>query len=270
MNRLAFILSVLLCLGTPALAGPVQTHPQCLTQAYPDFWAPWRNDVDFTNTLTTLRGEIWLFDENKRHLPRTELLNQADLMAQMAQPYLAGLPATPPGPLQDPGRMRSEALFKALYGHNALEVQSHLVSVPWAPNGRSLLFHRLHGAAPALQRVGQALAENPTLAAYVRKPMGSFHWRPIAGTHRMSVHSFGAAVDFALPHRLGHYWSWRGCKEDGPCPYPETVLRDPLLQQVVAAFEKEGFIWGGKWAHFDTVHFEYRPELVGPSCKNVK
>jgi hypothetical protein len=21
-------------------------------------------------------------------------------------------------------------------------------------------------------------------------------------------------------------------------------------------------IWGGKWGHFDTMHFEYRPELL--------
>ncbi|MEJ2663631.1 MAG: M15 family metallopeptidase, partial [Spirochaetia bacterium] len=27
-------------------------------------------------------------------------------------------------------------------------------------------------------------------------------------------------------------------------------------------FEKYGFIWGGKWYHYDTMHFEYRPELL--------
>ncbi|WP_265937085.1 M15 family metallopeptidase [Aliarcobacter butzleri] len=27
-------------------------------------------------------------------------------------------------------------------------------------------------------------------------------------------------------------------------------------------FEKYGFIWGGRWYHFDTMHFEYRPELL--------
>jgi hypothetical protein len=31
----------------------------------------------------------------------------------------------------------------------------------------------------------------------------------------------------------------------------------------VAVFEREGFIWGGKWYHFDPIHFEYRPELTG-------
>ena len=34
----------------------------------------------------------------------------------------------------------------------------------------------------------------------------------------------------------------------------------------VDAFEAEGFIWGGRWYHFDTMHFEYRPELLDGSC----
>ncbi|MCL2443985.1 MAG: M15 family metallopeptidase [Treponema sp.] len=27
-------------------------------------------------------------------------------------------------------------------------------------------------------------------------------------------------------------------------------------------FESQGFIWGGKWQLFDTMHFEYRPEIL--------
>ena len=26
--------------------------------------------------------------------------------------------------------------------------------------------------------------------------------------------------------------------------------------------ERHGFIWGGKWYHYDTLHFEYRPGLL--------
>ena len=32
----------------------------------------------------------------------------------------------------------------------------------------------------------------------------------------------------------------------------------------MAAFENEGFIWGGKWHEYDLMHFEYRPEII---CK---
>jgi len=31
---------------------------------------------------------------------------------------------------------------------------------------------------------------------------------------------------------------------------------------VVRVFEAHGFVWGGKWRFFDTIHFEYRPELL--------
>jgi hypothetical protein len=30
---------------------------------------------------------------------------------------------------------------------------------------------------------------------------------------------------------------------------------------VIRAFENEGFTWGGKWALYDNMHFEFRPEL---------
>jgi D-alanyl-D-alanine carboxypeptidase len=38
--------------------------------------------------------------------------------------------------------------------------------------------------------------------------------------------------------------------------------RNRLPFDIVQIFEKHGFIWGGKWGHFDTMHFEYRPELL--------
>ena len=31
--------------------------------------------------------------------------------------------------------------------------------------------------------------------------------------------------------------------------------------ELVNIFEKNGFIWGGRWYHYDTMHFEYRPEM---------
>nr|WP_287226451.1 M15 family metallopeptidase [Mesorhizobium sp.] len=31
---------------------------------------------------------------------------------------------------------------------------------------------------------------------------------------------------------------------------------------IVEVFEKNGFIWGGRWYYYDTTHFEYRSELL--------
>ena len=43
----------------------------------------------------------------------------------------------------------------------------------------------------------------------------------------------------------------------GAIPYKN---RFPL--GLAGLFERYGFIWGGRWYHYDTMHFEYRPELL--------
>ena len=42
------------------------------------------------------------------------------------------------------------------------------------------------------------------------------------------------------------------------------ILRVPETapEAVVKAFERRGFVWGGKWFFWDLVHFEYRPEIL--------
>jgi hypothetical protein len=76
------------------------------------------------------------------------------------------------------------------------------------------------------------------------------------------MHSFGIAIDFQLPPPLFDYWRWETKGKGDLCPYPEKVLQDEGLGQIVRIFEENGFIWGGKWRHYDTMHFEYRPELT--------
>jgi len=67
-----------------------------------------------------------------------------------------------------------------------------------------------------------------------------------------------------LPYSLRQpyiYWRWAyesGIKEWWDVP-PEERYHVP--DPVVEAFEKRGFIWGGKWVAFDPMHFEYRPEV---------
>ena len=73
----------------------------------------------------------------------------------------------------------------------------------------------------------------------------------------MSSHSHGIAIDIGLKH--AHYWRWFGKPEGGVIKYKNRI---PF--EIVRIFEKHGFIWGGKWYHDDTMHFEYRPELVMP------
>jgi hypothetical protein len=52
--------------------------------------------------------------------------------------------------------------------------------------------------------------------------------------------------------------------EDSPV---QIVYKNRIPLELVAIFEKHGFIWGGKWYHYDTMHFEYRPELLVSPAK---
>ncbi len=105
------------------------------------------------------------------------------------------------------------------------------------------------------------------------KSIGSveaFNWRKIAGTDRMSNHSFGIAIDI-LPKKYRKkilYWAWESDKNEKWMLLPQSSLWTPP-DQVVKIFLEEGFAWGGHWDRYDTMHFEYRPELIA-LYKNIK
>lgn len=47
-------------------------------------------------------------------------------------------------------------------------------------------------------------------------------------------------------------------QEKIPTPPAESA---PAAEAEVK-IERHGFIWGGRWYHYDTMHFEYRPEMI--------
>lgn len=160
-------------------------------------------------------------------------------------------------PERDPGRVRIEPLFRATYGADARAVSGALVPVKIA--GRTVSFHRR--AAPALERVAARiealLAARPALARFFASPGGTYVSRTIAGTDRTSAHAWGIAID--IDPAQADYW------RNGP-----TTWRNRVPQEIVDAFEAEGFVWGGRWFHYDTMHFEYRPELFAPGSPNSR
>jgi hypothetical protein len=90
---------------------------------------------------------------------------------------------------------------------------------------------------------------------YLYPPAGTYSCREVADTGQTSMHGWGAAID--INTHFSDYWLWRGGGGDPP-PYVNRIPSD-----IVTVFERHGFIWGGRWAHYDTMHFEYRPELLG-------
>ena len=77
---------------------------------------------------------------------------------------------------------------------------------------------------------------------------GTFSWRKIAKSDELSSHSWGISRDINVQN--SSYWQW------------SKEYKNTLPQEIIDVFERNGFIWGGRWEHFDTMHFEYRPEFM--------
>lgn len=157
----------------------------------------------------------------------------------------------------DPGRVRNEGFFRKMYGSTEEDVKRRLAPVTWIPSGKgpTLMVTTVNDVNKALQAVSDELDRLPQLWPYLLKPGGTFIWRFIAGTDRLSVHSFGAAVDINVAR--SDYWYNIVQDEVAPVAY-----KNRIPARIVEVFERHGFIWGGWWYHFDTMHFEYRPELI--------
>ena len=181
-----------------------------------------------------------------------ELLEHADIEDMFAQKYPAFAPITPPALNEDPGRFRNDAFLKKLYGESKKEIEKNLTEVVWLPShgGKKLKFNQNEKASVQLQKVSDELDRLPEkYMKYLTNPAGTYYYRPIAGTNRLSAHSYGIAID--LETHYSRYWRWD----------KTYTFHNEFPKEIIDIFEKHGFVWGGRWYHYDTMHFEYRPEL---------
>jgi hypothetical protein len=247
LRPLIFLVSIVL-LAWPANA---QTPGERLLAAYPDHVAA----VD-GNDLVWKDGTRMRIDDGRGPKPFEDWLAVPDLKDMFAVAYPAGDPPGPPAENSDPGRARNHAFFAKMYGDcTKSRLTGNLAEVIWLPKkgGQKLLVTKTNGVADKVNAISQALDELPdAFAAYLKPSEGTYECRPIAGTAQMSAHGYGIAIDIATKH--AHYWRWA---KGGPAAYQNKI---PM--QIVKIFEAHGFIWGGKWWHYDTMHFEYRPELL--------
>ncbi len=186
---------------------------------------------------------------------RSEADRQAhpDIDGMFVDPYPAGAPLQP-APISDPGRVRYEPFFDAIYGDCRVGAV-RLRDVTWMPGrgGGVVRVTTSNHVAEKLEAVIRDLAQlPPAMTRYLVPSAGGYSCRAIAGTNQRSMHGYGIAVDLASAQ--ADYWRWSGGER--------ARYRNRLPAEIVAAFERHGFIWGGRWRHFDTMHFEYRPELI--------
>lgn len=189
-----------------------------------------------------------------------------DLKDMFRFPYPANAPLDAPQTGTDPGRARNAAFFNAVYGDCTKgEVERNLVSIPWpspadASKPTTLKVTKLNGVSDRLRAVSQEVSALPlALRPQLTPPAGGYVCRTIVGTTSPSAHGWGIAID--INTSVSDYWRWNPTKGSNAIP----PYRNRIAPKIVAIFEKHGFIWGGRWSHFDTMHFEYRPELLPPA-----
>lgn len=214
------------------------------------------------NSIIWLDGTIMPYDDGVPNKSFRELLNQPDLQDQLENMiYVKGEQANSPSRNDDPGRIRYEPFFLKMYGASKEAVQKNLVQIDWLPNsvGAKIWVTTINEVDKKIAALSAELEKHPHLHKYLTKPGGTFNWRKIAGTERMSMHSFGMTIDINVGY--SDYWRWH--IKDGDVEGTKTIAyRNRIPLELVKLFEEYGFIWGGKWYHYDTMHFEYRPELL--------
>lgn len=239
-----------------AVVGPCAADPALdrLLAAYPDALA--RIDG---NALVWHDGTRMTINDGLASKSPAAKLATPDIKDMLEPAYPTGALANPPAADFDPGRARNAAFFTKLYGdcRNG-EVIANLVDVAWLPsrNPRPIKFNIRQKASARLAAVSARLDLLPAaFNVYLMPVAGTYNCRNIAGTDQISAHSFGIAIDIAVSR--AHYWRWQR-----PSVGDTRVYHNNIPPEIIAAFEAEGFIWGGRWSHFDTMHFEYRPELL--------
>lgn len=228
------------------LPSDMKAASQALVAAYPDFIERIADNRVIFNDGTSLT-----YDDGRMKDFGT-LLDDGDIEDMFFVPYDPS--GNRPEYLHDAGRSRNEALFKKMYGNSAAAVRRNLVKVAWF--GKTVDFTAINGAADSLRKVAAELEHYPQLKKYLASS-GTFYWRPVRGAKRLSAHSYGIAFDIAVPY--SDYWLWKN-KNAGETDRIEYTNRFP--RQIVEIFRRHGFIWGGAWYHFDTMHFEFRPEIL--------
>jgi len=152
-----------------------------------------------------------------------------------------------------------------LFGRTEPQIREHCRSLSFL--GRTLFVNDF--CRESLQEVERevraAARTDAAVAAWVSglKVAYSFQDKEIVGSASRSYHAWGLAVDL-IPEGYGRrqvYWKWSRVFNPQWHRIPVEKRWSPP-QKVIEAFERHGFVWGGKWSHFDTIHFEYRPEIL--------
>jgi hypothetical protein len=161
---------------------------------------------------------------------------------------------------------RAQVFYDDLWRiHNRAEAWEQQKTIRFL--GKEVVVHHavLEELALIEQKINGAAAKDPKVRQWISnlETISAWNWRDIADTNSRSNHAYGTAIDLlpATRNRLETYWLWTAQKNIDWWDVPYSRRENPP-DAVIKAFESYGFIWGGKWLFYDTMHFEYRPEIL--------
>lgn len=247
-----------------------------LAAAYPDRTGP----AEFRNGDWALQvyGK-WFYYAEGRILPEELRNNLSEYDPQPFYNYVAELPPWEPPSAEQSERMQGMMAQRA---RTPAKRSTHFYDALWRASSRAESWDRVkqiyflgftvmvhYSIIEELSLVEeQILAVSKTSAEVAQwikgiKSVDGWNWRNIAATQSRSYHSYGAAIDF-LPKTQGGlevYWQWTAASKSDWWAVPYSGRLHPPAE-VIKIFESFGFLWGGKWTTYDTIHFEYRPEIL--------
>ncbi len=158
------------------------------------------------------------------------------------------------------------SFYKVVYqGSSKKQIIKQLREIKFL-NKRIWVHKRLVKAVKNVERKIYIASRQDRATRYFLRTLGhcwGFNWRVISDSGKLSNHSWGTAIDIVPRkyHQKKIYWYWEANKNDKWMLIPPEKHWAPP-KRVIDAFKSEGFIWGGNWHVWDTMHFEYRPELL--------
>ena len=225
-----------------------------LMLAYPEQIIDIEKDSNDSIYIVMKNGKKILYDDKKEKTYDQKFFN-ADLEDTLSDIYPLNMIDKVMDNNYDPGRIRNYGFLGAMYGESKSEIEKNLSSI--STYYGTVMFSTVNKASEelkaALNDISNTLQRGSRDESYVAPLSGGYNYRHIQDTGLLSAHAYGISID--LNRNDSDYWKWVS-KEEGS----KRIASYP--QAIVEAFENHGFVWGGKWAHFDILHFEYRPEII--------
>ena len=249
---------------------------RAITDAYPDVIenCEFRND----DWAVLLRG-TWYYFAGGRLLPESHIEKTEEYRSYQFYNYPEELP---PWKQHSPEEIERFKTWTTARSQSTIRRADFFLNALWQANTRTetenkmarfnflgrpvRLHHLLREKMTTIEtQIRDAAKTDSQVQVWIDSlgPLSGYAWRDIADTRSRSYHSYGIAVDLLPRSLVGKqaYWYWTSqYRADWWNVSYNERYHPPAV--VIRIFEDNGFIWGGKWTLFDTMHFEYRPEIL--------